>query len=273
MKFRNAILSAALLAALPSLALAERGFQPEDLVSIDRFSSPTLSPDGRKLVFAKRVMDMEANKASSSLWIEDLFARDAAPPVRLTPEGWNVNSPAFSPDGGTVYFLSGKNGSSQLYAIPVAGGEPVQVTDFPVGVDGFVLSPDGKRIAFAASVFPDCEADLACTKQKLDADSAASGVVYDRMFIRHWDTWGDGRLNRIFVAALGHAPATAATLVGGDLVADVPRSRSATCLTWPGRPTASRWWSARGCRMRRSRGRPTSTCTGCRPTAAARRST
>src|SRR5690606_36187200 len=91
------------------------------------------------------------------------FARDAAPPVRLTPEGWSVNSPAFSSDGGTVYFLSGKSGSSQLYAIPVAGGEPVQVTDFPVGVDGFVLSPDGKRIAFAAGTFPDCGGDLACT--------------------------------------------------------------------------------------------------------------
>jgi len=223
MKILQLVLSAALLAGLPSLALADRGFQPEDLVSMDRYSSPVLSPDGRKLVFARRVMDTQSNKAATSLWIEDLFARDAAPPVRLTPEGWSVNSPAFSSDGGTVYFLSGKSGSSQLYAIPVAGGEPVQVTDFPVGVDGFVLSPDGKRIAFAAGTFPDCGGDLACTKGKLEAKSDASGVVYDRMFIRHWDTWGDGRLNRIFVAAIdGSAPATSATLVGKDLLADVP---------------------------------------------------
>src|SRR5690606_12109506 len=109
-----------------------------------------------------------------------------------------------------------------LYAIPASGGEPVQLTDFPVGIDGFVLSPDGGRIAFAASVFPDCEGDLACTKQKLEADRASSGVVYDRMFIRYWDTWNDGRMNRIFVATLGDAPVASATLVGADLVADVP---------------------------------------------------
>src|SRR5690606_10658223 len=104
MKILQLVLSAALLAGLPSLALADRGFQPEDLVSMDRYSSPVLSPDGRKLVFARRVMDTQSNKAATSLWIEDLFARDAAPPVRLTPEGWSVNSPAFSSDGGTVYF-------------------------------------------------------------------------------------------------------------------------------------------------------------------------
>ena len=69
MKLRHAILPFALLLALPSLALAARGFQAGDLVSMDRYSSPTLSPDGRKVVFARRVVDMDANKASSSLWI------------------------------------------------------------------------------------------------------------------------------------------------------------------------------------------------------------
>src|SRR5690606_8679778 len=39
----------------------------------------------------------------------------------------------------------------------------------------------------------------------------------------HWDTWANGSLNRIFVASIdGKTPATAATLVGADLIADVP---------------------------------------------------
>ncbi|HSR64993.1 MAG TPA: S9 family peptidase, partial [Xanthomonadaceae bacterium] len=174
-------------------------------------------------VFAKRVVDLAANKASTALWLEDLAARDGAPPVRLTPEGWNVNSPAFSPDGKTVYFLSGKSGSSQLYALPAAGGTPRQVTDLPVDVDAFLLSPDGQRIAFSAGVFPDCGGDLACTKKKLDTKAPASGVVFDHLFIRHWDTWADGRLNRLFVASLaGDGVAKTATLLGRDLVADVP---------------------------------------------------
>src|SRR6186997_691951 len=126
---RFALLPLVLAAALPALAdAAPRGFDVRDLATLDRVSSPILSANGRKLVFAKRVVDFDANKASTSLWIEDLFARDAAPPVRLTPVGWNVNSPAFSPDGATVYFLSAKSGSSQLYAIPTAGGAPKQLS-------------------------------------------------------------------------------------------------------------------------------------------------
>ncbi|TWI00255.1 dipeptidyl aminopeptidase/acylaminoacyl peptidase [Luteimonas cucumeris] len=227
MKLRHAILPLAMLLAVPSLALAARGFEVRDMVKLDRYSSPTLSPDGRKLVFAKRVLDARTGKASTGLWIEDLLTRDAAPPKRLTPEGWNVNSPSFSPDGGTVYFLSGKSGSSQLYAMPVAGGTPVQLTAFALDVDGYQLSPDGKRIAFNAGMFADCKSDFACTKDKLAAVEAkkGSGMVFDQMFIRHWDTWNDGRLNRVFVAALPAAkakPAATATLVGADVLGDVP---------------------------------------------------
>ncbi len=224
---RTALLPLCLLLALPTLASA-KGFDVRDLASIDRHSSPTLSPDGRKLVFAKRSIDDKLEKASTGLWIEDLVARDAAPPVRLTPEGWSVNSPSFSPDGRTVYFLSGKGGTQQLYAIPAAGGKPRQVTDFALDVGTYRLSPDGTRVAFSADTFGDCGADLACTKKRLDDEKAkkTSGVVYDQLFVRHWDTWNDGRRNRLFVASLPQGakakPATTAVAASATLDGDVP---------------------------------------------------
>src|SRR5687768_4626656 len=204
MKPVHSVLALALLAALPVAAHAERGFEVRDLATLDRVSSPVLSPDGRKVVFAKRVVDFPANKSATSLWIEDLAARDAAPPVRFTPEGWNVNSPEFSADGTRVYFLNAKSGSMQLYAQPVAGGAPVQLTDIAGDVGGFKMSPDGKRVALAAEAFADCKSDFACNvKRTKDAEAnKASGKVFDRLFIRHWDAWNEGKLNRIFVADL-----------------------------------------------------------------------
>lgn len=226
MNLRHTLLSLALLSALPLAAHAERGFEVRDLAKLDRVSAPVLSPDGRKVVFAKRVVDFDANKSATSLWIEDLMARDAAPPVRLTPEGWNVNSATFSDDGTRVYFLSAKGGSMQLYAIPVAGGTPVQLTDVVGDVGGYVVSPDGKRVALALETFADCKSDLQCNvkRNKAREDRKASGVVFDRLFIRHWDAWNEGKLNRVFVAPFGAngAKITQATLVGGDVIGDVP---------------------------------------------------
>lgn len=215
----------ALAMALPMTASAARGLQPRDLATLDRYSSPTLSPDGRVLVFTKRSVDFDANKSSTGLWIENLVARDAAPPKRLTPEGWNVNSPAFSPDGKSVYFLSAKSGSQQLYVMPAGGGEPKQVTDYPLDIGGYKLSPDGTRVALAVELFADCKADLDCTKKRLDDTAArkSSGVLYDKIFVRHWDTWADGRLNRIVIAPVSDKGTTrAATLVGADIIGDVP---------------------------------------------------
>ena len=217
----------ALALSLPAAAEAARGLEGRDLATLDRYGAPTLSPDGRVLVFSKRVVDFDADKASTSLWTRNLVARDKRPPQRLTPEGWNVNSPAFSPDGRTVYFLSAKSGSQQLYAMPATGGEPVQLTDLPLDVGGFVLSPDGGRAALALETFPDCAGDLSCTRTRLDKDGArkSSGVLYEKIFVRHWDTWMHGRLNRLFVATLpgkDGAAVKSATLVGADLLGDIP---------------------------------------------------
>ena len=223
MKLRHALLPLCLLAALPSLANA-RGFEVRDMVKLDRVSAPLLSANGAQVVFAKRVVDADL-KASSSLWIRDLRTRDMAPPKQLTPAGWNVNSASI--DGQNVYFLSAKSGSQQLYVMPLAGGEPRQLTDFALDVDSYRISPQGDRVLFSAGVFQDCGSDLACTSGRLDKEKArkSSGKVFDSMFVRHWDTWADGRRNTLFVAPLpaaGTAAVKGASAISATLAGDAP---------------------------------------------------
>ncbi len=224
MSLRHALLPLLIAAALPLAAhAAPRGLGARDLVTLDRFASPVLTPDGRTLLFTRRSVDFDANKSSTALWAQDA-SRAGAKARRLTPDGWNINSPEVSHDGRTAYFLSAKSGSMQLYAVPVSGGTPRQVTAFGLDVGSYALSPDGKRVAVSLETFPDCAGDIACTRKRNDAkgEDKRSGMVFDRMFVRHWDSWNEGRLNRLFVATLGDRPATQATLVGSDIVADVP---------------------------------------------------
>ncbi|MFF2049587.1 prolyl oligopeptidase family serine peptidase [Stenotrophomonas bentonitica] len=225
MKLRYALLPLCLLTAMPSLA-ATRGLDVRDMIALDRVSSPLLTADGGNVIFAKRVVGTDS-KASTGLYIRNLRTRDLAPPKPLTPAGWNVNSAALSADGQTVYFLSAKSGSQQLYAQPATGGTPRQLTDFPVDVDSFHVSPQGDRVAFSSGVFQDCGSDLACTSKKLDAHKARknTGEVFDNLFVRHWDTWADGRRNTLFVAPLPAAKAAAvkgASAISATLAGDAP---------------------------------------------------
>ncbi|MGI8560097.1 MAG: prolyl oligopeptidase family serine peptidase [Luteimonas sp.] len=231
MQFRFLVLILLPLAILPLQAQAERGFQARDLATLTRVSSPTLSPDGGTVVFAQREVDFDANKSSIALYARNLRTRDLAPPKRITPQGWNVNSPSFSPDGRTVYFLSGKSDTQQLYAMPATGGTPRQLTAFALDVGTYRLSPDGRRIAFSADTFAECGSSdnvFACTKKRLDetAKAKTTGVVYEQLFVRHWDTWKDGRRSRLYGATLPTdaktKPLATATALSAALDGDIP---------------------------------------------------
>ena len=191
------------VAAFNASAAGKTPFNVRDLTAMERVSSPTLSPDGRLVVFAVRQADVAANKSTTGLWIENLTARDAMPPARFTDQSMNVNSPSFSPDGGTVYFLSAKSGSMQLWSQAIDAKAATQISRFDLDVGAYKISPDGKSVALSFEVFNDC-ADLACSRKRYDekAASKASGQLYDKLFVRHWDAWADGRRNQLFVAPL-----------------------------------------------------------------------
>ncbi len=194
--------SVALLAGLIGSAdSAPRGFTVEDLVALDRVSDPRLSPDAKRVAYTLREADVAANKAATSIWLQPVAG---GKPQRLTASGSSANSPRWSVDGRSLYFLSSRSGSMQLWRIDLSGGEAQQVTAAPLDVGSFALAPDGGAVALSFQVFPDCD-DLACSKSRLDEVTARkqTGVVHERLFVRHWDSWKDGRRSQLFVARLG----------------------------------------------------------------------
>jgi len=217
------LLSACALAVNAAVA-APRGFTVEDLVRLERVSSPALSPDASRVVYTVRSTNMEKNRGNTQLWMIDLRAAKPTP-VRLTSSDASSSDPEWSHSGDAIYFLSARSGSQQVWRLPLGGGEATRVTDLPLDVDNFRLSPAGDRIALSMGVFRDC-ADLACSKTRLDtmAKDKASGKVYDRLFVRHWDTWADGRNAVLYSAPIDSSGRVSAAPVSlsGSLDGDVP---------------------------------------------------
>ncbi len=212
-------LSAALLPAQENLL----PFTPQDLIKLRRLTEPQVSPDGRHVVYVLSELDAEANKRPTDLWVLDLTTQNAQP-QSLAPDKANESSPRWSPDGHSVYFISTRSGSSQVWRVPFPSGQPVQVTDYPLDVGSLKVSPGGDRIALTMEVLPECP-DLACSKTKLDAQekSKANGRLYDKLFVRHWDTWKNGTRSHLFVASVSADGKASAPLdLSKALDADVP---------------------------------------------------
>ena len=217
---RFVLVALVLAFSLAPLALAAskdpHPFDVRDLVAFDRISEPRLSPDGRWVVFTVSVVDLDANKRRSDLWI---VGADGTAARKLTQHEAADTSALWGPDGRTVYFLSTRSGSSQIWKLSLDGGEAQPVTSLPLDVGSFALSRDGSRIALSMEVFP--RTAPAETKKKLDEVEArkASGKIYESLFFRHWDSWADGRRSHVFVMpAAGGDPVD----VMRDMDADAP---------------------------------------------------
>jgi len=232
MKIKNFVLNAAVVAlasiGMNSQALADgRGFTVEDLVKMDRVVSPVVSPDGKHVVYAQRTTDLEKNRGRWDLWLLSLTDPKPAPKkltnVANNNEG-NNSGPQWSAKGDAIYFVSSRSGSGQVWRLAIAGGEAQKVTDLPLDIESFKVAPTENRIAMAIEVFRDCP-DLICTKDRLEAKAKnqASGKIHDKLFIRHWDTWADGRRNVLFSAELNnqHIASKAPVNLSGTLEADV----------------------------------------------------
>jgi dipeptidyl aminopeptidase/acylaminoacyl peptidase len=175
-----------------------------DMLAMQRLSDPQLSPDGRWIAFNVRETDEAANRGRTDVW---LAALDGSVVKQLTVNPANDSNARWSPDGRSIVFLSTRSGSSQLWRIALEGGEAVQLSDLPLDVEAFAVFPDGERYALALEVYPDA-ADLAATKKR-DDERAASKVkarVYDKLMVRHWDTWEDGKRSHVFVWKPGAQP-------------------------------------------------------------------
>ncbi len=175
---------------------APHPFSVHDMVAMDRVLEFAVSPDGQWIVFTLRKTDMEANKGRTDLW---LIGTDGKGLRQMTAHPAGDTSPCWSKDGKTIYFISTRSESPQVWKLAVNGSEPIQVTKLPLEVGNLKLSPDGSQLAFTMEVFPNTTVDETVKKLEEMNNRKATGRIYEGLFFRHWDTWCDGRRSHIFV--------------------------------------------------------------------------
>jgi dipeptidyl aminopeptidase/acylaminoacyl peptidase len=202
---KQPILAALLASALSPLVLsapaAARPMTESDLATFNRLGAPAVSPDGKWVAYQLTTTDLAANKRSTGLYLLDIASKNARAIAIADSPGHNESSPVFARDGQHLYFLSNRSGTSQVWRVALPTGEPMQVTEAATDISGFSLSPDGRQLAVWADVAEGCDL-TGCASPK--PKPQGTGREYDRLFVRHWDTWREpGTYSRIYAYALG----------------------------------------------------------------------
>jgi len=206
--------ASAALAASPALA---RPMTATDMHMMHRLGAPEVSPDGKWAVFTISNTDLEKNKRVNTLYLLDLTKAGAAPqPVAGAEKGHDAT---FGPDG-ALWFLMAVDGQDQLFRMPM-GGAPAAVSAFKGDIGGFKVAPSGDRVVVFADRDLRC-ADLTCAGLP-EAQKTGSARIYDKLFVRHWDTWATpGVRSRLFGFTVADGKLTGGQVLTGNLEGDTP---------------------------------------------------
>ena len=199
------------LVTVSAAAQTARQFTIDELMKVRRVGDPQISPDGRTVAFAVGDVNLDANKVVNQIYTVGVDG--GGQPRQLTNGKSSASSPRWSSDGKRIAYNSG----GQIYTMNADGSNAKQITAISSGASGAAWSPDGKMIAFVSDVYPECNGDDACNKQKdTDADnSKVKAHVTDRLLYRHWTEWRERKRTHVFIVDANNG-GTAREVTTGD---------------------------------------------------------
>ena len=176
-------------------------------------SQPVISPDGCWVTYAVAPVGRGEESWRCALWVA--AADGSSPPRQLTAGLAADSDPRWAPDSASVFYLSDRTGSAQLYQVRVGGGDAEILTDWRGEISAAWPLSDGRRVAVVATDEPTAEDERRQTERD-DAFVWGQQLRSDRLRMLDLST---GELRT--VAALGnrHIVELAVRPDGGALAA------------------------------------------------------
>src|SRR6185312_5873183 len=111
--------------------------------------SPAISPDGKRAVVVVSRVNWNEDRYDGELVLVDIATRAQR---SLTYNRKGLSDPSFSPDGTRLAFIAddgdGDDAHSQVFVMPLDGGDARPVTKAKEGVEQYAWRPDSRAIAY-----------------------------------------------------------------------------------------------------------------------------
>jgi dipeptidyl aminopeptidase/acylaminoacyl peptidase len=167
-----------------------------DMFAAGRLSSLTLSPDGKRIVFAVKTPNIAANTFQTDLYVTDLQGLSLK---KLTDGKGNNSNPRFLRSG-LLTFVSTRGGDPQVCSLNLQNpGEIKTMTTITGGVGSFIWTSNDKSIAFARDIYPQAKSFAETIAMEKEAEnSKVKAKLLTGLMFRVWDSWRDGKRSHVF---------------------------------------------------------------------------
>ncbi len=218
----------ALVAPAPAQdAAGKRAVTPEDYFSVALVADLAVSPDGKHVAYCDSRWQKSTDDRKAELWVVPTDGKGK--PVRLTSDRANERHPRWAADGKSVYTLASRkreaekappyDGSTQVWRVPLDGGDPKPVTRAEGGVTGFDYAPKTDELFYSVDATATDEDDFTKLRNaykaeyhngsrkvsevyRLDLDAwRDEKVVAEKKYVRDLAVTADGRRLAMIVAA------------------------------------------------------------------------
>jgi dipeptidyl aminopeptidase/acylaminoacyl peptidase len=178
---------------------------PMDVFHLQYGADPQISPDGKRIVYARQFSDVMTDKRASNLWIVNF---DGTEERALTTGTYNDGGAKWSPDGTRIAYISDRDGKPQIYMRWMDSGQTAELTNLESAPSDLSWSPDGKLVSFSAFVEGEALKIAKLPKAPEGAKWSDPPKAYNRLIYRFN---GQGYLKpgfkqRFVIAADGGAP-------------------------------------------------------------------
>ncbi len=133
--------------------MTKRRIKVEDLRRFRFVSDPQINPDGTMIAFVLSAVDYGEDRYDRHIWMANTRT-DAL--YQFTHGQGSDTNPRWSPDGSKLLFLSKDREpekKTQLYMIPLRGGEATPVAETEEGIGTPKWAPNGRDILFTSKVW------------------------------------------------------------------------------------------------------------------------
>ena len=148
---------------------------PEALWAMGRIGGHQASPDGKKIVYQVSYYSVKENKSHTVIYVMDADGKNNK---MLTTSAKGETDAVWINNGEKIAYLC----DGQIWEMSADGSNRKQLTDDKTGIDGFIFSPDEKKVILIKQI----PYNETIKKNPSDLPKATGRLITD-MNYRHWD--------------------------------------------------------------------------------------